>query len=73
VHQIFRIILDLSQSDISILLVEQNVQLALECGDFAYLFNTGRIKVKGKTEEMASHSSLSDLYLGAVSEEHLHV
>jgi branched-chain amino acid transport system ATP-binding protein len=73
VHQIFRIILDLSQSGISILLVEQNVQLALECGDFAYLFNTGRIKAKGKTEEMASHSSLSDLYLGAVSEDNLHV
>ncbi|RVA71867.1 ABC transporter ATP-binding protein, partial [Mesorhizobium sp. M7A.F.Ca.US.006.04.2.1] len=36
VHQIFRIILDLSRNGISILLVEQNVQLALECGDYAY-------------------------------------
>ncbi len=73
VHQIFRIILDLSTSGISILLVEQNVQLALECGDYAYLLNTGRIRLHGQAQQMAEHSALSDHYLGGPTEETLHV
>ncbi len=73
IHQIFRIILDLSQTGISILLVEQNVQLALECGDYAYLLNTGRVRLHGPAKEMVDHSDLSDHYLGGASEENLHV
>lgn len=73
VHQIFRIVLDLSLTGISILLVEQNVQLALECGDYAYLLNTGRIRLHGPAQEMASHSALSDHYLGGATEEFLRV
>ncbi|MBN9552933.1 MAG: ABC transporter ATP-binding protein, partial [Alphaproteobacteria bacterium] len=68
VHQIFRIILDLSRNGISILLVEQNVQLALECGDYAYLLNTGKVKLHGPAQEMAEHSALSEHYLGGASE-----
>lgn len=73
IHQIFRIILDLSQAGISILLVEQNVQLALGCGDYAYLLNTGRVRVHGTSQEIAEHSALSDHYLGSATEEVLHV
>ena len=73
VHQIFRIILDLSRQGIAILLVEQNVQLALECGDYAYLLNTGRMKLHGPAQEMAAHSALSEHYLGAASADVLHV
>ena len=73
IHQIFRIILDLSQTGISILLVEQNVQLALECGDYAYLLNTGRVKLHGLSTEMAEHSALSEHFLGGATEENLHV
>jgi len=65
IHQIFRIVLDLSSTGISILLVEQNVQLALECGDYAYLLNAGRCRLHGEAREIAAHSSLNDLYLGA--------
>jgi branched-chain amino acid transport system ATP-binding protein len=73
VHQIFRIVLDLSQTGISILLVEQNVQLALECGDHAYLLNGGRCRLEGDAREMAAHSALGELYLGSATEETLHV
>jgi branched-chain amino acid transport system ATP-binding protein len=73
VHQIFRIILDLSRNGISILLVEQNVQLALECGDYAYLLNTGKVKLHGPAQEMAEHSALGEHYLGGVNETVLHV
>ena len=73
VHQIFRIILDLSLSGIAILLVEQNVQMSLECGDYAYLLNGGRCRLHGEAREIASHSALGELYLGGASEETLHV
>jgi branched-chain amino acid transport system ATP-binding protein len=73
VHQIFRIILDLSRNGISILLVEQNVQLALECGDYAYLLNTGKVKLHGPAQEIAEHSALSEHYLGGANETVLHV
>ena len=73
VHQIFHIILELSQGGTSILLVEQNAQLALECGDYAYLINSGRVRVHRPAAEMAAHSDLSDLYLGGVTEANIHV
>ncbi|MGE3874769.1 MAG: ABC transporter ATP-binding protein [Parvibaculaceae bacterium] len=73
VHQIFRIILDLSQMGIAILLVEQNVQLSLECGDYAYLLNGGRCRLEGEASEIASHSALGELYLGSPTEDTLHV
>ncbi|WP_226576249.1 ABC transporter ATP-binding protein [Acuticoccus sediminis] len=72
-HQIFRIILDLSREGMSILLVEQNVQLALECGDYAYLLNTGRVRLHGDAQHMAEHSALGDAYLGGATDDVLHV
>ena len=71
-HQIFRIILDLSKDGMSILLVEQNVQLALECGDYAYLLNTGRVRLHGDAREMAEHSALGDAYLGGATPDVIH-
>ena len=73
VHQIFRIILDLSKTGMSILLVEQNVQLALECGDYGYLLNTGRVRLHGPAQEMAQHSALGEHYLGGANEDTIHV
>ncbi len=73
VHQIFRIILDLSKTGMSILLVEQNVQLALECGDYGYLLNTGRVRLHGPAQEMAAHSALGEHYLGGANEDTIHV
>jgi len=73
VQQIFHIVLDLSKSGISILLVEQNVQLALECGDYAYLLNSGRMRLHGPAQELAEHSAIGEHYLGGATEETIHV
>jgi branched-chain amino acid transport system ATP-binding protein len=73
VHQIFHIILDLSKTGMAILLVEQNVQLALECGDYGYLLTTGRIHLHGPAQEMAKHSALGEHYLGGATEDTIHV
>ena len=72
VHQIFHIILEQSQDGKSIILVEQNAQLALECGDYAYLLNGGRVRTHGLAKEMAAHSDLSDLYLSGATEANVH-
>ena len=42
-------------------------------GDYAYLLNTGRVKLHGPAREMAVHSALSEHYLGGMSEDVLHV
>lgn len=73
VHQIFRIILDLSQAGLSILLVEQNARLALECGDHAYLLNTGQVRLQGPAQEIAAHADLGELFLGGGNREASHV
>jgi branched-chain amino acid transport system ATP-binding protein len=62
--QIFRIVLDLVQSGIAILLVEQNVRLALELADYAYVLEGGRIRLDGRPDHIAAHSALAQLYLG---------
>jgi branched-chain amino acid transport system ATP-binding protein len=62
--QIFRIVLDLVQSGIAILLVEQNVRLALELADYAYVLEGGRIRLDGRPDHIAAHSALAHLYLG---------
>ncbi|MBD8556133.1 ABC transporter ATP-binding protein [Rhizobium sp. CFBP 8762] len=72
VQQIFHIVLDLSKSGISILLVEQNVQLALECGDYAYLLNNGTVRLHGPAQELAEHAAISEHFLGGASETLLH-
>jgi len=65
ITQIFAIVLDLALAGMSILLVEQNVRLALEIGDRAYVLESGRVRLSGPAEEVAAHPALAGLYLGA--------
>lgn len=64
ITQIFEQILNLAQRGISILLVEQNIRLAMEIGDYAYLFESGRCHLKGICEEIAKSPDLEAIYLG---------
>ena len=73
VHQIFRIVLDLAEAGISILLVEQNAQLALECGDHAYVLNSGRVRLAEDAQAVLARGTLGDLYLGVDDEGAHHV
>jgi branched-chain amino acid transport system ATP-binding protein len=67
ITQIFRILLELSASGVSILLVEQNVRLALEVGDYAYVLESGHVRLDGPTETIAAHASLAELFLSGSS------
>lgn len=51
---------------ITIILVEQNAQKALEIADKAYLLVAGRLAFNGQPKELLAHRELSKLYLGAL-------
>ena len=64
VEQIFDIIKELHKNGTTILLVEQNAQMALSVADRAYVMETGRITLSGTGEELAKSDSVRKAYLG---------
>jgi len=65
VEEIFGIIEQLKAEGRTILLVEQNAQAALEVADYAYVLETGRIKLQGPGAEIADNPEVIAAYLGA--------
>ena len=65
VQDIFRIIKQINEdSGVSILLVEQNANVALGTADYAYVMETGRIVLDGAAEQLASNADIKEFYLG---------
>lgn len=64
VEQIFDIIKTLHKSGTTILLVEQNAQMALSVADRAYVLETGNITLTGTGAELASSDEIRKAYLG---------
>ncbi len=64
VEQIFDIIQGINRQGTSVLLVEQNAQMALSIADQAYVLETGRIVLKGKAEEVLHNPIVIKAYLG---------
>ena len=64
VQQIFDIIQELNASGTTILLVEQNAQIALKIADRGYVLETGRIVLDGKASELLANESVKKAYLG---------
>jgi branched-chain amino acid transport system ATP-binding protein len=64
VDQIFDLIAGLRSRGITILLVEQNVELSLDIADRAYVLAGGRIVLQGKPEELRATGRLEGAYLG---------
>jgi branched-chain amino acid transport system ATP-binding protein len=65
VQDLFRIFRQINEeSQVSILLVEQNAALALKFAKFAYLVETGRIVLAGPSDVVAADSSVRKVYLG---------
>ena len=65
VEEIFRIMRLINQQErVSILLVEQNASLALDLAEDAYLIETGRLVLAGKSAEIAKAESVRRSYLG---------
>ena len=64
VEQIFEIIKQLHANGTTILLVEQNAQMALSVADRAYVLETGKISLSGTGKELAESDSVRKAYLG---------
>lgn len=64
VGQIFDIIKELNKAGTTILLVEQNAEMALKISDRAYVFESGRIVLSGTGKELAESDSIKKAYLG---------
>ena len=64
VEQVFSIIADLHKTGVTILLVEQNAQMALSIADRAYVLETGRITMTGTGKELAESDRSRKAYLG---------
>jgi len=64
VDQIFDIIKELHQSGVTILLVEQNAQMALSVADRAYVLETGRIAMSGNAADLLQNDDVQKAYLG---------
>ncbi|HOJ72057.1 MAG TPA: ABC transporter ATP-binding protein [Syntrophorhabdaceae bacterium] len=64
VETILNVIQHLKSTGISILLVEQNVNAALEIADRAYIIETGRIITTGNSKELRENDEIKRCYLG---------
>jgi len=66
VQEIFRIMRRINAEEgVSILLVEQNVNLALGLSDHAYLLETGRLALSGPSQELRRHEAVRRSYFGS--------
>ncbi len=65
VDQIFSIISELHGAGVTILLVEQNAQMALTVADRAYVMETGLITMQGPAQELLHNDAVQKAYLGS--------
>jgi branched-chain amino acid transport system ATP-binding protein len=64
VHQLFSALKALKSGGLSMLLVEQNVHLALALSDYAFVMAEGRLFAEGRPAELAAMPSIRQAYLG---------
>ena len=64
VSEIFETIKDLHRSGVTILLVEQNVNQALQIADYGYVLTSGKILLSGTYEELKKEDRVKEMYLG---------
>lgn len=64
VEEIFRIIQEINSQGTSILLVEQNALMALSISHRAYVLETGRIALEGKSKDVLDNPQVKAVYLG---------
>ena len=63
-QQLFLTLKTLREQGITIILVEQNVHLALAISDYTYVFAEGRVPIQGESQQVASMDEVRRAYLG---------
>ena len=64
VQLIFDIIKEINKAGVTVLLVEQNANMALKTADIAYVLDTGQIVLKGPGAEVMANPQVREAYLG---------
>lgn len=64
VRGIFEIIREINRQGITVLLIEQNANMALKVADWAYVMQTGSILMRGPGAELAANEEVKAAYLG---------
>lgn len=64
VQLIFDLIRDINRQGVTILLIEQNANMALKVADYGYVLETGRITLHGPAKELRSNEEVKRAYLG---------
>ena len=64
IKEIFNIIVDINKTGTTVLLVEQNANMALSIANRAYVLETGRITISGDAKKLAASEDIRKAYLG---------
>jgi branched-chain amino acid transport system ATP-binding protein len=64
VDRIFDVVREIRANGVTILLVEQDVEDALEISDRAYVIQTGRVALEGKSAEVLSSDLIQKFFFG---------
>ena len=64
VRDIFKIIREINKKGVTILLIEQNANMALQTADYGYVLETGRIGLSGTGAELLANENVKKAYLG---------
>jgi branched-chain amino acid transport system ATP-binding protein len=65
VSEIFRIIKELNEQEgLTVLVVEQNANIALQAADRAYVLEAGKVALSGASADLREHESVRKSYLG---------
>ena len=64
VQEIARIVRDIAARGVTVVLVEQNAELALKLARFAYVLETGRVALEGPAHELHDNEHVRRAYLG---------
>ena len=65
VKGIFDIIREINKQGVTVLLIEQNANMALKTADYAYVLETGRIGLSGTGAELLTNEDVKKAYLGS--------
>jgi branched-chain amino acid transport system ATP-binding protein len=69
VKQIFEIVAEINRKEgVTILLAEQNTNVALQYAEYAYILENGRVVMEGSAESMRNNEDVKEFYLGISGE-----
>lgn len=64
IKEVFKKLKEINENGTSILLVEQNVKMALKYSDRAYVFNIGKIAFEGRSDDLLKNEKIRKSFLG---------